>query len=151
MGEEITICNIHAPNEDTERVTFLKEFSSLINGWKNVIVRGDFNTVLEGKDVEDYMVYRADVGRKELKCMMDKHKLVDVWRDRNTVKREYSRRQWVNNSLKQSRIDFLLCDRSFEHFISRVVYKMYSGSDHDFFICYDGFQWSRKRARWMDG
>jgi len=23
-GEEITICNIHAPNEHTERVTFLK-------------------------------------------------------------------------------------------------------------------------------
>lgn len=131
-GEEITICNIHAPNEDMERVTFFKGLSVLINGWKNVIVIGDFNTVLERIDVEDHMVYRADVGRNELKCMMDKHKLVDVWRDRNRVKREYSRRQWVNNSLKQSRIDFILCDRRFEHFISKVFYKMYSGSDHDF-------------------
>jgi len=78
------------------------------------------------------MVYRADVGRKELKCMMDKHNLVDVWRDKNTVKREYSRRQWVNNSFKQSRMDFLLCDRRLEHFISRIFNKMYSGSDHDF-------------------
>lgn len=63
-GEEITICNIHAPNEDTERVTFFKELSILINGWKNIIVIGDFNTVLDRKDVEDHMVYRADVGRK---------------------------------------------------------------------------------------
>lgn len=37
-GEEIRICNIHGPNEDLERVTFFKEFSVLINGWKNVIV-----------------------------------------------------------------------------------------------------------------
>ncbi len=38
----------------------------------------------------------------------------------------------MNSSLKQSRIDFILCDRRFEHFISKVFYKMYSGSDHDF-------------------
>lgn len=83
------------------------------------------------------MVYRADVGRKEFKCMLAEHKFVDVWRDRNRVKREYSRRQWVNTILKQSRIDFILCDRRFEHFISKVFYKMYSGSDHDFLYMMD--------------
>ncbi len=57
--------------------------------------------------------------------MMDKHKLVDVWRDRNGVKREYSIRQWVTNSLKQSRIDFILCDRRLEHFILKVFFIKY--------------------------
>lgn len=105
-GEEITICNIHAPNEDMERVTFFKELSVMINGWRNVIVIGDFNTVLERID---FMVYTADVGRKELKCMMAEHKFVDVWSDRNRVKREYSRRQWgkYNFKTKQNRFHFM--------------------------------------------
>jgi exonuclease III len=130
--EEITICNIHAPNEDIERATFFKEMDVLIENYNNPILIGDFNTVLERIDVEDYMVYRADVGRKELKKVMGKHRFIDLWRERNRVKREYSRRQMVNNVLKQSRIDLVLCNRHLGSFVTKVLYKMYSGSDHDF-------------------
>lgn len=38
----------------------------------------------------------------------------------------------VNNVLKQSRIDFVLCNRQLGSFITKVFYKMFSGSDHDF-------------------
>lgn len=130
--EELTICTIHAPNDRLERVIFFKNLNVLMDGYTKGILIGDFNTILERIDVEDYMVYRSDVGRTELKKMMEKHKFLDIWRERNRVKREYSRRQIVNTVLKQSRLDLVLCNRQLELFISKVFYKRFSESDHDF-------------------
>lgn len=130
--KETIICNIHAPNEGRERVDFFKELSDLMSVWQNVFLIGDFNTVLERIDVDDKMIYKADSGRNELEKMMSQHNLIEVWRNRNKSKREYSRRQVVNSVLKQSRLDFLLSNRELDQYISKIYYKIYSGSDHDF-------------------
>lgn len=103
-----------------------------MSGWQNVFLIGDFNTVLERIYVDDKMIYKADSGRNELERMMPQHNLIEVWRKRNKSKREYSRRQVVNSVLKQSRLDFLLSNRELEQYISKIFYKLYSGSDHDF-------------------
>lgn len=40
----------------------------------------------------------------------------------------------MNTVSKQSRLDLVLCNRLLELFISKVFYKMFSESDHDFFL-----------------
>ncbi len=60
--------------------------------YKNVILLGDFNTVLSKLDMADGMVFKNDTGRKELKLLMENNNMVDVWRERNEKSRKYSRR-----------------------------------------------------------
>lgn len=148
--KDIIICNIHAPNEGRERVDFFKELSDIMSVWENVFLIGDFNTVLERIDVDDKMIYKADSGRNELQRMMFQHNLIEVWRNRNKSKREYSRRQVVNSVLKQSRLDFLLSSRELEQYISKIYYKLYSGSDHDFlYVIMDWSGVERGRGIWI--
>lgn len=71
-NEKITVCNIHTPNEDKERVDFFKKLRILIEGWGETIVMGDFNTILERVDIEENVVFNTDRGRKELKDLMER-------------------------------------------------------------------------------
>lgn len=102
------VCNIHAPNDDRENVKFYKDMNELIEKHENIIVLGDFNTVIQRIDIDDSLGFRRDRGRNELHNIMDKYNMVNVWRERNGMKREYSRRQIVDRVLKQSRIDLFL-------------------------------------------
>lgn len=104
-GKEMKVCNIHAPNEKREKYNFYKDLNELIEKQENIIVLGDFNTVIQRIDIDDSMQFRRDRGRNELYNLMEKNKMVDVWREMNGMKREYSRRQIVDKILKQSRID----------------------------------------------
>ncbi len=63
------------------------------------------------------MVFKSDGGRKELRNMMDKCDLVDVWRERNEGIREYSRQQLVRDFMCRSRIDFMSSKRESMEFI----------------------------------
>ncbi len=58
--------------------------------------------------------------------------MVDVWREKNGMKREYSRIQIVDRILKQSRIDLFLCKKEEAHYVTNASFKKYSESDHDF-------------------
>jgi len=42
-----------------------------MESWENVMMVGDFNKVFNKKDMADGMVFRTDMGRKELKMMME--------------------------------------------------------------------------------
>ncbi len=107
--------NIHAPNEEREKFNFYKDMKELIEKQENIIVLGDFNTVIQRIDIDDSMEFRRDRGRNELHNIMEKNDMVDVWRERNGMKREYSRRQIVDKILKQSRIDLFLCKKEEAH------------------------------------
>lgn len=130
-GKVKVICNVHAPNEEKEKYIFFKQLSVLMESWEEVLLMGDFNTVLERIDVDDFMIYRHDRGRDELYEMMEKYELLDVWRERNKCKREYSRKQIVNRKLKQSRIDLFICEKKIEKYVMDVYYKFYGESDHE--------------------
>lgn len=55
---------------------------------------------------------------------------MDVWREENPFKKEFSRRQIVRGELKQSRIDLCLAKRGILDFIKNVKYKFVEISDH---------------------
>ncbi len=50
---------------------------------------GDFNTVFSKQDMAEGMVFKSDVGRKELKELMNENNLIDVWREINGGKKEF--------------------------------------------------------------
>lgn len=52
---------------------------------------------------------------------MKESNLKDVWRERNRTKRKFSRTQVVMNELKQSRIDYVLCDGEMEGNIKCIL------------------------------
>ncbi len=58
--------------------------------------------------------------------------MIDLWRERNEKKKEFSRRQIVGNFVCQTRIDFVLCTRNVENFIEKIKYEDTSFSDHKF-------------------
>lgn len=149
-GREIKVCNIHAPNEEREKYEFYKSLNILMEKQENIFLFGDFNTVLQRIDIDDSMVFRADRGRNELNNIMRKYDMVDVWRERNGFKRDYSRRQIVERDLKQSRIDLLLCKRKDLYYVSKADYKNYSESDHDFlWITMDFNEIIKGQGMWM--
>ena len=69
---------------------------------------GDFNVKMTRLDVSESCVFRDDMSRSVLGNMMNECSMSDVWRERNTGGREFSRTQVVRGVLKQSRIDFCL-------------------------------------------
>ncbi len=93
---------------------------------------GDFNTVFSKQDMAEGMVFKTDTGRKELKVLMEENNMIDVWRERNEKKKEFSRRQIVGQFVCETRIDFILCTRNVENFIEKIKYEETSFSDHKF-------------------
>ncbi len=105
--------------------------NELIEKQENIIVLGDFNTVIQRIDIVDSMKFTRDRGRNELHNIMEKNDMVDVWREKNGMKREYSRRQIVDTIVKQSRIDLFLGKKE-AHYVTKASFKNYNESDHDF-------------------
>lgn len=120
---------MHPPRREKKK-HFFEGLRILIKTYKNVILVGDFNTVFSKMDMADGMVFRTDMGRKELKEMMEERNLIDVWRENHERKREFSRRQLVGNFMCQTRIDFILSERDMEFFLGDICYKDTSLSDH---------------------
>lgn len=133
-AEKLMVCNIHAPNEDSERVDFFNHLGFLMEAWGEMFVMGDFNTILGKDDVGELMVFSADRGRAALSNIMMKHNLVDAWRERNIGKREYSRTQIVKDTVKQSRIDFVLMKKEMLNYVKKLYYKRCNFSDHNYVV-----------------
>lgn len=148
--ERCTVYNIHAPNEEKEKLEFFKTISDNVRIWERVILMGDFNTVFTELDLASNMVFKTDKGREELKKMMGDFKLIDVWRERNRTSRQFSRRQFVLKELKQSRIDYVLCTEEMQGNISNVYYKRAGFSDHSFlFLTLDFTSVERGGGVWV--
>ncbi|MGL4945368.1 MAG: endonuclease/exonuclease/phosphatase family protein [Fusobacteriaceae bacterium] len=129
-GKIILIVNIHAPTGENENGGFFKVLKEFLNKYKEVIMMGDFNTVFSKLDMAEGMVFKTDKGRKELKSLMEEYDIVDVWRERNENKKEYTRRQLVGDFMCKTRIDLILCTRNIEGFICNIKFEETSFSDH---------------------
>lgn len=81
---------------------FFRGLESKIKNWENVILLGDFNVAFTKLDIGNNMVFKTDRGRNELKRLMENFNFIDIWRERNQTRKEYSRRQTVMEDLKQS-------------------------------------------------
>ncbi len=113
---------------------FFNYLNGLIEKWERIILMGDFNTVFSRMDITNDMVYKRDSGREELLKLMDKHELIDIWREMNEGIKDFSRRQLVKDQMKQSRIDFMLIKRTMRRKIDKIYYKMTSLSDHGMLV-----------------
>ncbi len=133
-GENIILCNVHAPNAEAEKKIFFNNLNDYIEKWEKVILMGDFNTVLSRMDIAKDMVFKRDSGRDELLKLIDKNDLIDIWRERNEGIKDFSRQQLVKGKMKQSRIDFMLIKRNMTRNIDKIYYKMTSLSDHSMLI-----------------
>ncbi len=64
-----------------KNIFFIYYLNGLIEKWERIILMGDFNTVFSRMDITNDMVYKRDSGREELLKLMDKHELIDIWRE----------------------------------------------------------------------
>lgn len=128
--KKVTVVNVHAPTEQNEKKQYFNVLRDLLKKHREVIMMGDFNTVFSKLEMGEEMVFKTDKGRKELKLLMEENNIIDVWRERNEKKKEYSRRQLVGNFMCKTRIDFVLCTRNIEGFIGSIKYEESSLSDH---------------------
>lgn len=107
-NELFRLINIYAPNVETERKEVFKEMKPLCKD--KCIVVGYFNVWCTRLDASSSANFKSDVSRKYLNEWMQSDDMVNVWREENPY-REFSRRQMLMGSLKQSRIDLCLIKR----------------------------------------
>lgn len=127
---KIILVNVHAPNVEIEKAEHFSRLGNIMNGWKDVILIGDFNVALTKIDVGVSMVYRPDRGRRELAKLMNRYKLIDIWREMHRKEIVYSRRQMTQGQIKQSRIDLVLSTREIRGKVEKVFYKEVGYSDN---------------------
>lgn len=131
---KIDIFVIYAPNTEIERIEILKTIERNLDINIPFIIMGDFNIIQYPDDRSHTLKYRNDKSRDYLFEMYAKYNCIDVWRYRNMDKKVFSRTQCVENSLKQSRIDFIIASRNLLRDIQNIYYKYTTMSDHNM-IC----------------
>ena len=127
-GRELRIINLYAPNGEKERRGFLAGLNVWCN--PNCMIVGDFNVILTRSDLSRNNTFKGDSTRRTLRDLMENYQLVDIWRVLHPWKRVFSRRQLVANTLKQSRIDFVLVQSGNVKLIKSVEYINNTWSDH---------------------
>lgn len=125
---KIRVINIYAPNHETDRKNM---FRSLQN-WctSNCVIVGDFNVALTECDVSRNNKFKSDTSRTVLLDLITSQGLADIWRLMHPKTRDYSRRQVVMGSLKQTRIDLCLVSQNMIRLITNVKYNINVWSDH---------------------
>ena len=104
-AKKLRVINMYASNNEMER----KEMFESVGKWCNehTIIVGDFNVVLTRNDISQNNVFKSDLSREKLFELIKKYNMIDIWRMFNKNK-QYSRKQVVKGTLKQSRIDLCL-------------------------------------------
>ena len=124
----LRLINIYAPNNESERKEFFEEVARWCN--EDTIIIGDFNVALTQIDVSKNNVFKNDASRRVLFKLCEEHNLTDVWRMWYKHKREYSRKQMVKGTMKQTRIDLCLAAPTCVAKENKIVYVENSWSDH---------------------
>lgn len=127
-GLGIRLINVYAPNGEVDRKAFFKRCVRWFTG--RMVVCGDFNMVLTPTDVGRYNVFKRDISRACVKRWMAEEGLVDAWRGLKGGCRAFSRRQVVQQQLKQSRIDLCLMSGPLVRLLSQCTYDFKGSSDH---------------------
>ncbi|KAJ8029421.1 hypothetical protein HOLleu_28804 [Holothuria leucospilota] len=130
--QAITIFNVYAPCNSSERKYFFTDLQERIAKTTNqVIIGGDFNTVLNTYLDKYPPTTYPDQSRKPLKDLMLTEKLTDIWRHRNDDVIAFTRSRIANNVRSASRIDRFLLSNSLILNVSYCNILNYPFSDHD--------------------
>ena len=105
-GKMATLINIYGPNRDDPE--FYRTILKKINEKENlVIIAGDFNLVLNpDEDLVNYININNPRAREEVLNIMIEVNLVDVWRELNLEKQQFTWRRKATH--QQARLDFFL-------------------------------------------
>ena len=122
------IINVYAPNNELEKKALFRSLTQKVR--ENTIIVGDFNVKISRLDVSDTTTFKADMSRATLIEFMNNCNLCDIWRQKNAMKREYSRVQVVLGKLKQSRIDLCLVKTGLINYVYNINYRLNALSDH---------------------
>jgi exonuclease III len=121
-------CVVYAPNNSQERKLFFKQLHTHIdNVDTDVDIGGDFNCALNPTIDRSNCVSTDDAGNVELKELISKHKMEDIWRRRNPTKREYT----YHHGNKSSRLDYFLISKILDSNVKSGSILHCPYSDHD--------------------
>ena len=110
-GKRLTLINIYGPSRDDPDF-YQGIFNSIIKYNNPAILTGDFNLVIDpDMDLQDYVNVNNPKAREQVLNMMFEHNLLDVWRELNLEKYQYTWRRKHTN--KKARLDFFLISECF--------------------------------------
>ena len=127
---EFKLINIYAPNNPKDRVSFFEELNSWVDIDKNNLVGGDYNCTLDSELDRKGCTSEYDQGRIELKEVINKKFLVDIFRKRNPDKLSFS----FSRGERHSRLDYWLINKNLEYKVHNIEYKACPFSDHNMVV-----------------
>ena len=143
---KLSLCNIYAPNNQTEQLEFLQELNNcLIDKAEltTLIVGGDWNCTLSKSDKIGGKPWRATNYRNLVLTTMDILDLIDIQRVKHPKLRKYS---YESKTLKvKSRIDFFLVAKHLEQYVKKC--EIYSSVAPDHKAIYISLSWSNPTPR----
>lgn len=136
QGIEIVIINVYFPvrGNDIERIDFLVNFEKDLNAIKSkgnfVIIGGDFNLI------RNYELDYNGTATKKLRTnfdehfddFLDKHKLIDIWREFNGMKRQFTYRRLT--PFMQSRLDYWIISAELQEIVVKCSIVPSIAPDH---------------------
>ena len=143
-----TLINIYGPNRDTPR--FFDQLKDDITEFNNerVIITGDFNLTMNPEvDTRNYVNINNPRAMETVKDLCAEFNIIDIWRELNMEKRQYTWRTKNNN--KSARLDFFLISEQF--FIETEEVDIETGyrSDHSLVVLkLKGYKKNKSNTFW---
>ena len=126
--QRFSMINIYSPNNEKHRIKFFKDMVEWVDLREYNLVGGDYNcTQMSRIDRFRCSSKSNDGGQSELKELMSKKNLEDIYRRRNPNTKSYT---WCRGN-KKSRIDYWLVSKTLENRIQSVEHQGCPYSDHD--------------------
>ena len=128
-SKRLTLVTIYGPNHDSP--LFYENLKTVVEdiGNHDVIIVGDFNTVLDPElDYSNYVAVNNPRARHKILEIIDLLDLIDVYREFHPLTKRYTWRK--RNPVKQSRLDFFLVTESLLSSITSADIEASYRSDH---------------------
>ena len=130
-GTKISLCNIYAPNNQSEQLEFIQELNNCIidkSELTNIIIGGDWNCTLTKKDKKGGALWKPTPFRNLLLTNMETFDLIDIYRTGHPNSQHFS---YESKSLQvRLRIDFFLVAKFLVKFVSNVGITTSIAPDH---------------------
>ena len=130
-SKTFSIINIYAPNCKKEKPYFFNQLGNLISNLeidRNVLVCGDFNTVLDNKHDIISGEHHSTSDISLFDSLKNEHELHGIWRNFHPNVKDYT---WSkSNPFIARRLDYILCNTFANSKITRGEHLLLAGSDH---------------------
>lgn len=125
-NHNLTIVNVYGPNDDDP--SFFHNLFSIIQGSSNIIIGGDFNTVLNPDKDRSTAKYKNWQTTDTINQYMSDFGLGDSWRTLYPSDRKYTYFSTVHQSF--SRLDYFLISNTLTTLVKQIIIHPIIISDH---------------------